>query len=452
MKTPNLKLQTQNKRPGSKRSRGKGTRRLIWSLVIGVGLAGGAWIFVYLPRAPQPPVVPLSSLDPSLKITVQTSRAAVVTTPNSADAWGKLGEALHAAEFNAEAQFCYSNATVLDKSAFRWPYLLGLLELQNLPDTALVHLTRATELARGKTDAPRYQLGRALVERGRYEEAAPHLQTLIAANPNHAAARVELARVHFSRNALREATREIQPALSNSYTMRAALLLVAQMAQRNGQAETAASVARRAAALPRAFDWPDPVLRDVQNLRTDRARLADQANAFLQQKRFAEVEVLLGKLLRTYPDDAEGLLLMGRLRYLERRCPEAEAVLNRHLALQPDSLNGLIQLGFALHCQERWKDAATVLERAIALKPDFAQAHVNLAVARARGGDSAGAIRSYRDALRCNPGDAGTHIALAEELANAGDLTAATEHVQRAAALNPKDARIRQAREQLGIK
>jgi tetratricopeptide (TPR) repeat protein len=399
-----------------------------------------------------PPPISFASLDPSLRTIVETSRAAVVQAPKSAGAWGKLGEALHAAEFHAQARFCYSNAAFLDPNAFRWPYLLGLLELQEEPEKAIQHLARATELAGGKTDSPRFQLGRALVERGRYEEAAPHLQTLLTGNPNHAAARLELARVHFSRNALREATREIQPALSNSYTMRPALQLVAQMAQRNGQLETAASVARRAASLPRGFDWPDPVLRDVQSLRTDRARLAEQANALLQQQRLADADALLAKLLNAFPEDPEGLLLLGRLRYLERRCAEAEAVLKRHLAVQADSLNGLVQLGLALHCQQRWSDAIATLERVIQLKPDFAQAHVNLAAARARSGDSAGAIRSYRDALRCNPGDVNTHMALAEELANAGDLPGAAEHVQRAAILSPNDPRIRQAREQLQIK
>src|SRR6185503_9767447 len=104
-------------------------------------------------------------------------------------------------------------------------------------------------------------------------------------------------------------------------------------------------------------------------------------------------EVLLGRLLAAFPDDPEGLLLLGRLRYLERNCPEAEQAFRRHLRIQPNSLNGLIQLGLSLLCQQRWNDAAAVLDQAITLKPDFAQAHSNLGYARSRAGDSAGAIR-----------------------------------------------------------
>jgi tetratricopeptide (TPR) repeat protein len=377
---------------------------------------------------------------------------AVVNAPKSAIAWGKLGEAFHAAEFHTQARSCYSNAAALDASSFRWPYLLGLLELQDNPDHAIIRLNEATRLAAGKTDGPRFQLARALVERGRYAEAEPHLQMLLASNPNHAAAHLEMARVFFSRNDLREATRELQPALSNSFTMRAALQLVAQMAQRNDQPDVAAAMAKRATSIPRGFDWPDPVLREVQGLRVDRARMAEQANSLLQQQKLSEADALLARLLNAFPDDPEGLLLLGRLRFIERRCLEAESVLRRHLSVQTNSLNGMVQLGLALHCQQRWPEAIAVLERVVELKPDFAQAHMNLATARARQGDAPGAIRSYRDALRSNPGDINAHMALAQELANAGDVKGAAEHVERAAVINPSDPRIKPAREQLGIK
>ena len=411
----------------------------------------GLW-WVVSWRKPQPPLVPLTAIDPALASLVQTARAAVVTAPKSANAWGKLGQALHAAEFSHEARFCYSNAAAADQNNFRWPYLLGLLELQDSPGDAIRNLSRATELAGRISEGPRFQLARALLERGQPEQAAPLLQLLLAANPNHAAAHVELARVHLARGALREATHELQPALTNHLTMRAALLLAAQIAQRNGQADTAAQLSRRAASLPQPFDWPDAVLREVQNLRADRAKLADQANTLIQQQRTPEAEAVLAKLLNAFPDDAEALLLLGRLRYVERRCPEAEAVLRRHLAVQTSSLNGMIQLSLSLLCQQKWTNAAAVLEGAIALKPDFAQAHNNLGVARSKAGDFAGAIRAYRDALRCHPGDVNAHIALAEELANAGQVEEAKEHVSRAAEINPRDPRLPAAREQLGLK
>jgi len=419
---------------------------------LGICLGFGFWILEFRNHAPRPPEVPLASLEPLLAQFIAVARSNVIAAPQSGTAWGRFGEALHAGEFLAEARFCYSNAAALDPRAFRWPYLLGLLQLQDQPEIAVQHLQRATELAGSETDSPRYQLARALVERGRYDEARSHLQIILAANPGHAAARVEMARILIARRAFKEATAELQPALTNQFTMRTAMQLAAQLAHRNNQPAVAAQISRRAASMPRGFDWPDPVLRDVQSQRFDRARIAEQANSLIQKQRLDEAEATLAKLLGTFPDDAEGLLLLGRLRYVQKRCAEAEASLRRHLAVQPNSLNGLIQLGLSLICQQQWSNAVVVLEQAIALKPDFAQAHSNLGTARSRLGDTAGAIRAYRDSLRCNPGDVNAHFALAEELANAGEVETAKEHVKRAAAINPNDSRLPAAREQLGLK
>ncbi len=442
----------ENKKSGAAKSgRRFPFRALVGILLVGICLGFGFWVLKFRAH-PAPPVVALALVDPTLRSLIETSRVAVLRAPASGPAWGRLGETLQAAEFFPEARLCYSNAAARDVRNFRWPYLGGILEQVGDPALAVRLLTRATELADGRAESPRFQLARTLVEQGQFDQAEPHLQTLLARNPGHAAARVELARVHLARGAFKEATLALQPAFTNQYTVRSSLLLAAQIAQRNGQPDTAAQLARNAAGMPRAFDWPDPVLRDVQALRTDRARLAEQANRHLQQKQFREAEAVVRKMLDAIPEDPEGLLLLGRLNYLERRCPEAEAAYRRLLRAQPDSLNALVQLGLALMCQQQWTNAAAVLERALVLKPDFAQAHANLGLARSQSGDTAGAIRAFRDALRHSPGDLTAHLNLAEELANAGRLEEAEEHVAHAAALNPKDPRVIQARTQLGVK
>jgi tetratricopeptide (TPR) repeat protein len=420
-------------------------------MALGGVLALGAWFLVFR-RPPVPPVVPLTQIDPTLASLITTSRLAVIAAPKSSAAWGRLAQGLQAAEFQAEAMFCYSNAARLDSKEVRWPYMWGHLELQHAPESAIEKLARAVELDGGRTGAPRYALARALIERGHFDQARPHLELLVAVNRHHAAAHLEMARIHAARGELKEATRELQSPLTNQLTERQALLLGAQIAQRNNQAQVAEQLSRRAAAMPRAFDWPDPYWREIQNLRADRAKLADAVNALLQQRRLDDAEVALGRLLTSFPKDGEALLLLGRLRYLQKNCHEAEVAYRRFLEQEPNSLNGHIQLGLALLCQERWTNAAGTFERAAALKPDFAPAHHNLAIARAKGGDSAGAIRAYREALRCAPGDVNILFALAEELANVGQLKEAAEFVNRAAVIAPKDPRVAKARQELGIR
>lgn len=397
----------------------------------------------------EPPALPTAALDRPMLSLLETSRLAVVNAPESAATWGRLGQAFHTVEFHAQARICYEHAQRLDPRSPAWPHLLGILQLLEQPDAAITNLLRAAELAGSQTDAPRFRLVQALVERGRHEEAMKHLQMLLAANPAHAGARLQLGRIQLARSELRNAVETIKPCLTNAYTGRHAALLLSQIMLRNGQTEAANQMSRRAASMPRPFDWPDPFLREVQSLRVDRQKLEDQVNGLLVQQRLLEAETALNRLLEVFPDNPEGQLLLGRLRFQQKQCAEAEAAFRRHLQLQPSSLNGTIQLGLALLCQQRWSDAAGVLRTAIAMKPDFAQAHYNLGFALSRAGNSSEAIASFREALRCSPGDGNSHTALAEELFKTGDTAQATLHVQRALELNPNDPKARALKDRM---
>ena len=193
------------------------------------------------------PVVETSSLDAALAQTIQSSRQAVESSPQSADAWGKLGQAFEAAEFYAEARICYKRASELDPQSGRWLHLLAILQLQDQPDAAFPNLARAAELLPATNDAPRLRLAQALVERGRFSEATPHLDKLLAVNPGHAAARVEMARVKLAAGDPTNAVRLLSSAMTNVFTARAAYLLMSQATQRLGDTNTASMLARRAA-------------------------------------------------------------------------------------------------------------------------------------------------------------------------------------------------------------
>lgn len=404
---------------------------------------------VPLRSPPSLPPVPATDLDPALRQLLESARSVAEASPASAEGWGRYGQTLEAADAPAEARICYARAAELDPSAARWPHLLGLLQLQDDPEAGLANLARAVAVPTATNDAPRVRLVQALVERGRFEDARPHLDVLLARLPNHAAARLELARIQLAGQQVTAAAESLAPCLTNPHTARPAMLLLSQVRAREGLSDEARALAGRAAGLPRPFDWPDPFQREVQALRPDRARQAEQVHALLGQRRYPEADALLAKLLQARPEDPELLLLAGRSLLQQRRCPEAEARFRAHLRASPDSLNGLIQLAISLLCQQRWADAEGVLEQAIAVKPDFAQAHANLGLARSRLGNSAGAIRSYRDALRCTPGDPNHHAALAEELARTGDRTEALRHADQALAIDPAHARARAVRERL---
>lgn len=426
------------------------TSKRSWSLSLALVLVAAVFVACKpaarpAAQAPQPPAVKLDLLDPYLAAGIAAARSNVLAAPESAAAWGNLGQALHAAEFNTDARACYQRAAELDTGSVRWIHLLGLVRLQHEPEAALSNLTHAVEMAGAQADASRVQLAHAMVERGLHDDAMRHIQVLLASNPLHAAARLEQARIQMARNQPDLADASLVPCLTNLFTARPALLLLSQVRQRQGKGEEAAAISRRALAMPRNYDWPDPFLRDVQALRADRQKLQDRINAFLMQRRLPEAATALEIMFKAFPEDPESWLLLGRLRLLERKCDEAETAYRRHLVMRTNSLNGLIQLALAQLCQEQWTNAVATLQQAVALKPDFAQAHFNLGYAWSRAGAPDASIHSYREALRCNPGDANAHAALGEELLRVGSRTEAVEHFQRALALNPNQPRARQA-------
>lgn len=394
-------------------------------------------------QEPSPPLIPPHQLDPALANSVQAARDQVVASPKSAEAWGKLGQAFDAADFGAESEQSYQQASRLDPLSPRWKHLLGLRQLRESPELGLTHLTEAAQLAGTTSDAPRLRLAQALIERGRISEATNHLGAVLASNPSHAAARLEMGRASLITGDSKAALQWLGPCTTNPFTARPALVLLGQAAARAGDSENAARYSRAASGMPKPFDWPDPFLREVQNLRQDRSRLTEQANSLLQQRRIGEAENTLTNLLARTPKDPEALLLLGRIRIQQRRCDEAEATLRQLLDIQPQSPNGWVQLGMSLYCQSRWPDAAVAFERALQLKPDFAQAHFNLGLARSRSGNRTGAIQSLRDALRCNPGDANTHASLADELGRDGQIAEAETHLTKALALDPNNAKAR---------
>lgn len=387
-------------------------------------------------KAPQPPTVPTDSLD--LASLVQQRRERVLEEPKSADSWGGLGQAFHAAELSAQAMECYARAIELSPTTARWRHLAAVLQLQDDPEVALANFEVAAELAdkerHGAGEPSRLRLARALVERGRLEEAQRHLAPLLRTRAQHPAAQLEMARIYFARHEYDAAFKALESSRENAATARPALSLLAQIRHAQGDREEAADYTRQTATAP-TVEWPDPYMHEVLGLRTDKQAVEDHVNRLLSQGRIEEAEAALGTLLKAAPNSPETLLLLARVRYQQRDCGQAESILRGFLATEPESLNGLTQLGLALLCQEKWAEAVEPLREAVSLKPDYAQAHFNLGIALSRMDKRTEAIESFREALRCTPGDPVIHSALADELRRAGQTQEADQHAKRAAEL-----------------
>jgi tetratricopeptide (TPR) repeat protein len=398
------------------------------------------------------PQADLSTLDPALKKQITALVGIVEGNATSADGWGRLGEAYQAADFLRQAEICYSEAARLDPASGKWRYLLALLQINHAPDEGFENLARAVTLLPRTNDFARLALGKSYAERGRATEAAAQFQQILATAPEHPGARLEMARLELRSNNIPATLQLLQPCLTNSFTAKPALLLLSQAKQRAGRADEALALARKSAAMAKPFDWPDPILRELQSFKADGENLRERANGLLMQGRLPEAEKLLGQLLSSELPNAQTALLMGRLKLQQRACGEAEEWFQKHLQLQTNSLQGWVQLGLAQFCQSSWDAAALSFQKAIQIKPDFAQAHYNLGLCHSRARRSREAIAAYQNALRSQPGDAAAHAALAEEHLQLGNTQEAAAETESALMLDPRQPRALRVKELLSRK
>ena len=101
---------------------------------------------------------------------------------------------------------------------------------------------------------------------------------------------------------------------------------------------------------------------------------AEDAGSLRRQGRYAEAEVLLRQALEDRPQDAQLLLDLGAVLFLQNRLPDAQDALQRSLALQ-ETVPALATLARLYQVLEQPAEAEVVLLRVIALReaPDELQ-------------------------------------------------------------------------------
>jgi len=111
-------------------------------------------------KAVAPPTIDLAGVDPAVCQRVDSVRTAILQSPDSAPAWGKMGMVLMSHGLSVEASTaCLAQAERLEPRQPRWPYLQAIAFLKTDQDVAIPNLRRAVELCDCDPDAPRLQLG-----------------------------------------------------------------------------------------------------------------------------------------------------------------------------------------------------------------------------------------------------------------------------------------------------
>jgi tetratricopeptide (TPR) repeat protein len=347
------------------------------------------------------------------------ARALVAQQPDSGPSWKALGVALRMQ--GKEALLALERAAQLLPDDPETHSNLGnaLLDLGRLDDAAASY-RRALLLKPDYAEAHN-NLGAALRARGQLEDALASFQRALALKPDAAEAHSNLGATLRALHRLEEAQASYRRALEFKSDSCAAHNNLGNVLLELGRPDEAVSSYRRALVLnPQAAETHNNLGNALQMLGRLEDAVASYRRALELKPDYAEAHSNLANALRCF----------GQL-------DEAVAHYRRALELEPEFAEACNNLGNALLDLGQLEEAVASYRRALELKPDYAETHSNLGMALRLLGRTAEAEASCRRACDSNPNLAATIALRAELHADQGRFAEAEELFRRAIEMNP---------------
>ena len=299
-----------------------------------------------------------------------------------------------------------------------WGYLsLAQLELGR-PEEAIATFFAALEQL---PTSRRLSLRAAslLQHMGRLEEAAEYAERAVTYDPP--AAHLILAQIAVKKGDFETAEREAQIAISAGNSQPEPRLILADVLIARGDARQAISLLRKtldegitdrvvhaklavACAWVGDFDGVEDALRGLGEIRDPNFCLTFGRLA-LSHQRSDEARRWFDRTLALDPDNPEAKLKLGLMALNEGRLTEAREFIQEAVAADLESFEGWSALGMVFARQGDPEGAIIAWERAHTIDPDFVEILFNLGVANAQLGRVAQAIAYLEDYLaRAQPG------------------------------------------------
>jgi tetratricopeptide (TPR) repeat protein len=333
-------------------------------LVVAIGAA--AWMWVSAPPIPRPD---LAGADPLVVLAIDDAEVRVRMTPESAAAWGDLGLVLYAQSYGQEAVECFRRATALDERTWRWPFFAAAASSHLAPADGVTLMEEAIQRD-PKAVWPRLLRAEWLVTLGRGDEARADYESLLAVSPEHARARLGLARLLLASGDADGALAALGTALDHPSTRRAARQFAAQVAARQGKRDEAERLLTAAAALPADTPWPeDPLAAELPLRRVGKRSRIKLVSQMESAGAVAEADVLTRRIEEENPDIY--LFVEGRLQLQKGDAAAAEKAFRRAVEYDPRAVEIRFQLGRAIALQGRHAEAADVFRELLDLEPGY---------------------------------------------------------------------------------
>ena len=411
-------------------------------------LAALSWYSWRWYTTPEPPVIDLGTAgDPRLAQVVEAARQQVVQHPRSAAAWGHLGQLLLAHAYVVEAKPCLAQAEALDPADPRWPYLQGWGDLLNHPEDAAPEFERAVARAGGdalQEETARLRLAQTLLDRGESQAADAQFRALLGSQHADAPAHLGLGSVALDTGDLDAAVLHLESATSSPLCRKRACAQLAAAYRRRGNPALADEWDRRAHQLRKDAEWPDPFLREGEQLIVGKQMRMLRAENLMRDGQLDDAAGQFRKLIADYPDDTRARVKLAMVLNDGGKLQDAEQVLRELLRIDPDKVQGHFLLSAVQFQQaeksqakEQFRAAAAEARRTIALAPNHGFAYVYLGLSLRHLGELDKAIAALQDATRCNPEAVDPHLHLGETLAQANRKAEAIRELEDAVRVAP---------------
>ena len=268
--------------------------------------------------------------------------------------------------------------------------VLGILTFQRNADyRSDLSIWEDTVVKAPDNERVRYNLGNALANRGRADEAVAQYEKALEIRPDYAEAHNNLGSVLARRGWTDEAMAHFQQALEIDSDCADAHYDLGLALANRGRIDEAIVRFQKALELK-------PDYADARN---------DLGTALAKSGRVDEAAAEYRKALELKPDHAEAHNNLGFVLARRGRVDEALAEHQKALELKPDYAEAHNNLGIALAGRGRFDEAAAHFHKALELKPDYADARTNLDIARSDREEIVKALAGRRELLRSHPND-----------------------------------------------
>ncbi len=292
-------------------------------------------------------------------------------------------------------------------------------------DEAIPHFKEARRIKPEDAKAA-FNLGNALINKGELTEGIANLSQALQLNPNYTEAHINLGSAFLKTGKVDDAVDHFQKALQLEPAQPSAWNDLGYARLQQGAAEKAAECFQKALQL----DPTQPVTQD--NL----------ANALMQQGKVDEAIGYYQSALQLKPEFAEAEYNLGTALVQKNNLNDAIVHFQKALRLKPDYANAAYNIGIALFHQDKADEAVAFFQKAIQINPDYAEAHYNLGNALIRQGKIEDGIAQFRKSLQIEPGQLMTRNNLGYVLLQSGKVDEAIDEFKQVLQTQPENVNV----------